>query len=56
MTLNPNTNNLVFFRGRGQRRAKKGNLKVLFNNRTGCKVACCKKGYKGKKCNVKKNM
>ena len=54
MTYNPNSNNLVVYKARGQKRAKKGKLQVLFNNRTGCKVSCCKKGWKGKNCGKKK--
>ena len=49
MTYRPNSNNLVFFRGRGM---KRGNgLQVRFNNRTGCRQVVCKK----KKCKVKDN-
>ena len=47
MSYRPNSNNLVFFRGRGM---KRGNgLQVRFNNRTGCRQVVCK-------CNVVKKL
>ena len=50
MTYRPNSNNIIFFRGRGLKRAKKNiKLKVRFNNATGCRQVVCKKN-KGNKC------
>ena len=42
MTYRPNSNNIIFYRGRGLKRGK--NVQVRFNNRTGCRqIVSCNK-------------